>query len=226
MDNEIIKRLCLVIPIIFILNNFGFSQTSATQDDEDIQSWNDVQLTVPLSKKFDFITGATARITRNISRFNEGRYLIGYVWKPNKDFSVSPFYSFIQVRNSAGRFRIEHRLQFRGVYKFPFKNFGLSHRSQFEYRIRASGNTWRYRPSLTFDKAISEKIIPKARFFITEEPFYDSARSKFSRNRISAGITKTLTKTLSVDIYYLRQNDGFSHPGDLNVIGTSWKIKL
>ena len=223
---KLIIWLFLIIQIIITLNSFGFSQTSATQDVEDIQSRNDVQLSVPLSKQFDFITGATARVTQNIRRFNEGRYLIGYVWKPHKAFSVSPFYSFIQVRNSAGRFRIEYRLQLRGVYRFPFKKFGLSHRSQFEYRIRASGNTWRYRPSLTFDKAISEKFIPKASFFITEEPFYDSARSKFSRNRISAGITKTLSETLSVDIYYLRQNDGFSHPGDLNVIGTSWKIKL
>jgi hypothetical protein len=24
----------------------------------------------------------------------------------------------------------------------------------------------------------------------------------------------------------MRQNDGFSRPGDLNVIGTSWKVKL
>jgi hypothetical protein len=49
---------------------------------------------------------------------------------------------------------------------------------------------------------------------------------KFSRNRFTAGITKTLTKKLSLDVYYMRQNDGFSRPGDLNVIGTSWKVRL
>ena len=108
---------------------FAFAQTPATQDDEDIQSWNDVQLTVPLTKRFDFITGATGRIGKDISRFNEGRYLIGYVWKPHKAFSVSPFYSYIKARNSSGLFRTEHRVQLRASYKFPIKSFGLTHRS-------------------------------------------------------------------------------------------------
>lgn len=211
---------CLIVLL------FSATMVAAQQDDEDVQSWNEIQLTVPLSKQFDYITGATARFTRNISRFNEGRYLIGFVWKPHKDFSISPFYNFIKVRNSSARFRIEHRLHLRASYKFPFKSFGLTHRSQLEYRMRRPRNTWRYRPSLTFDKAIPEKIIPKARFFVTEEPFYDSATSKFSRNRFTVGIIKTISKKVSVDLYFMRQNDGFSHPGDLSVIGTTWKVKL
>lgn len=219
-------RLWLAIPAIIIFGAFAFSQTPATQDDEDVQSWNEVQITAPLSKKFDFITSFTARFDKNFTRLNNARYMIGYVWKPNKAVSVSPFYQYIKGRNSAGRFRIEHRLHLRGVYKFPIKTFGLSHRSQFEYRIRASRSTWRYRPSLTFEKAIPKKIISNAKFYVTEEPFYDSATSKFSRNRFSVGISKELSKKLALEVYYLRQNDGFSHPGDLNVIGTSWKIKL
>ncbi len=215
----------LVLTIIFS-NAFAKAQIPAPQDDEDIQSWNDVQLTVPLSKQFDFLTGATMRIGKNISRVNEGRYLIGFAWKPHRAFSITPFYFYIKARNSAGRFRIEHRLNLRASYKFPIKSFGLTHRSMFEYRMRRPVNTWRYRPSLTFDKEIPEKIITKAKFYITEEPFYDSATSKFSRNRFTVGITKTLSQTVAVDLYYLRQNDGHSHPGDLNVIGTSWKIKL
>lgn len=196
------------------------------QDDEDIQSWNDVQLTAPLSRQFDLVTSVTMRFGKNITRLNDGRYLIGFAWKPLKALSLTPFYWYIGARNSAGRFRTEHRLNLRAVYKFPVKSFGLSHRSIFEYRMRHTGNTWRYRPSLTFDKGIPENIIPKARFYVTEEPFYDSATSRFSRNRFTVGITKILSKTLSLDIYYMRQNDGFSHPGDLNVAGTSWKIKL
>jgi len=35
-----------------------------------------------------------------------------------------------------------------------------------------------------------------------------------------------LTKNLQLDVFYLRQNDGFSRPGDLNVIGTAWRIRL
>lgn len=196
------------------------------QDDEDTQSWNDLQITVPISTRFDFFLQTTARIGKNISRFNEGRVGSGFVWKINKAFSVSPSYLYISARNTAGEFLIENRFNLRATYKFPFKSFGLSHRSLFEYRVRQSGNSWRYRPSLTFEKELPEKFMSNAKFFVTEEPFYFSATGKFSRNRFSLGISKPLNKHLSLDVYYLRQNDGFSHPGDLNVIGTSWKVKL
>ena len=204
----------------------GAQHTAFVQDDEDFQSWNDIQLTVPLTKHFDFFTMLTMRIGKNVKRLSDGRYQLGFTWKPRKDVSISPFFWYIQARNSAGRFRTEERLSLRAVYKFPVKGFGLSHRSIFEYRSRGVGNTWRYRPSLTFDKDISKKFIPDAKFYVTEEPFFDSATSRFSRNRITVGITKTLSKHLAVDLYLMRQNDGFSHPGDLSVIGTSWKIKL
>lgn len=202
------------------------AQTPGFQDEADIQSWNDVQLTVPLTKQFDFVTTATMRFGKNVTRLNDARYQIGFTYKPNDSVSITPLFWYIQARNTAGRFRVEHRLNLRAAYKFPTKGFGLSHRSIFEYRIRGTGNTWRYRPSLTFDKDIPDRIIPKAKLYITEEPFYDSAASKFSRNRVTVGITKTLSKQLSLDLYFMRQNDGLSRPGDLSVIGTSWKVKL
>ena len=216
----------LLVSAFLLPGIFTFAQTSLSQDDEDIQSWNEVQLTVPLTKQFDFVTSVTMRFGKNISRLNDGRYQLGFTWKPLKALSITPFYAYTGARNTAGRFRIEHRLSLRAVYKFPLKSFGLSHRSWFEYRIRGVGNTWRYRPSLTFDKEISSRIISNAKLYITEEPFYDSATSKFSRNRLTVGITKSLSERFSFDLYFLRQNDGYSHPGDLNVIGTSLKVKL
>jgi hypothetical protein len=196
------------------------------QDDEDIQSWNDLHITVPITKKVDFSGSITGRFGKNITRLNDGRLSAGLVFKIGKSWTINPFYWYISARNASGLFRVENRLNLRIGYKFPFKKFGLSHRSWFERRFRASGNTWRYRPSLTFEKTLPKKWIADTKFYITEEPFYDSATNKFSRNRFTIGISKTLTKKLAVDLYYMRQNDGFSHPGDLNVIGTSWKLKL
>jgi hypothetical protein len=216
--------------IFFTLAIISFSVIiaagQAIVDKPDNQSWNDVQLTVPMNKQFDFYTALTVRFGKNITRVNDERFALGFVYKPNKAWSIMPFYWNIRMRNSRSQFRTEHRLNLRIGYRFPFKKFGLSHRSWFEYRLRRPLNSWRYRPSLTFEKDIAENVIPKARFFITEEIFYDSLLKKFSRNRFTVGITKTLTKQLSLDVYYMRQNDGFSRPGDLNVIATSWKVRL
>jgi hypothetical protein len=217
------KKVFFVLVLIFCGVLFTNAQTIA--DEEDVQSWNDVQLTVPMSKKFDFYTAVTMRFGKNVTRLYDGRFAAGVIYKLNKSWTVQPFYWFINARNSRGQFRREHRLNLRVGYRFPFKKFGLSHRSAFEYRLRSPQNSWRYRPSLTFDTDIA-KIIPKSRMFVTEEVFYDSVLKKFSRNRFSVGITRTLTKKTALDIYYMRQNDGFSVPGDLHVIGTSFKIRL
>jgi hypothetical protein len=212
--------------IIFcvIFSNAQINQTIV--DDQDIQSWNDVQLTVPMTEKFDFYTAVTVRFGKNASRINDSRFAIGFVYKPNKSWSVQSFYWNIQARNSRSQFRQEHRLNLRIGYRFPFKKFGLSHRSWLEYRMRSPLYSWRYRPSLTFEKDIPKNIIAKSKFYLTEEIFYDSLLKKFSRNRFTVGITRVLTKKLSLDCYYMRQNDGYSRPGDLNVVGTSFKVRL
>lgn len=218
--------LKIALSLITIVAFSVFINAQATVDRADNQSWNDVQLTVPMTEQFDFFLQGTFRFGKNVTRLSDRRIQVGFTYKPTKSLTLSPFYWNIVARNSSGRFRQEHRLNFRAVYRFPIKKFGLSHRSTFEYRLRRPVNSWRYRPSLTFEKDIPEKFIPKAKFFVTEEVFYDSILKKFSRNRFSIGINKTINKKLSLDVFYMRQNDGFSVPGDLNIVGTAWKIKL
>ncbi len=220
------KKIFLVLLLFTFSAIFAAAQTGQLVDEQDFQSWNDVQLTVPMTEKFDFYTAVTMRFGKNVSRLNDGRFAAGIVYKPNKSWSFQPFYWYIQMRNSRGQFGREHRLNLRATYRFPFKKFGLSHRSTFEYRIRKPLNSWRYRPSLTFEKDIPKNLISKSKCFLTEEVFYDSVLKKFSRNRFTVGVTRTLTKRLSLDIYYMRQNDGYSRPGDLNVVGTSFKARL
>jgi len=62
--------------------------------------------------------------------------------------------------------------------------------------------------------------------FVADEVFYDWSLNRWPRNRFTAGVSKVLNKHLTQDIYYLRQNDGVSVPGDLSVIGTTLRVKL
>lgn len=214
-----------IFPTMIFIFSCLVSAGAQAVDTDDNLSWNDVQVTFPVSKKFDFFLQGTARFGKNISRLNEYRAVVGFAYKPNEAWSFQPSYLYIKARNSGNTFRLENRLALRISYHFPIKKFDLYHRSQFERRLRQPQNSWRYRPSLTFEKSI-EKFIPKAKIFVTEEVFYDSIAGKFSRNRLSVGVTKTLSEKLALNVYYLRQNDGFTRPGDLNIIGTNWKIKF
>ncbi len=223
---KIIKKILLAMIFVGFAGLFASAQTTQTADVEDIQSWNDIQLTVPVTREFDFYAAVTARFGKNVSRLNDRRFAVGFVYKLSKSWSFQLFYLKIRARNTSGRFGSEHRLNLRAGYRFPFKKFGLSHRSAFERRYRSGRNSWRYRPSLTFEKDLPKNFISKAKLFVTEEVFYDSILKKFSRNRFSVGVTRALTKRLSLDVYYMRQNDGFSRPGNLNVFGTGLKVRL
>lgn len=212
--------------IIAILCLFSASVAQNTVDDSDVQSWNDLQVTAPLTKHLELQTVMTIQFSRNLSVVDNTRFGLGVTAKLYKNFSVQPFMTFLSRRNSQNQFRYEYRPAIRAIYRMPFKHFSLSHRSQFEYRIRPGRNTWRYRPSITFEKGLPKKFVPGLKMFVTEEPFYDSASGRFSRNRISAGINKTINKKFSVDLYYLYQGDNFSRPSSINVIGTVWRVKL
>ena len=222
-----VMRALLLIIIFGTFVSVGLGQITASgPDEDDVQYWNDIQLTVPLASRVDFVTKQTLRFGQNITKLVEGRISIGAAVKLTRAITIAPSYTFIKARSASGRYRIENRLSLAGYYRFPFKKVTLTHKSTYERRLRRPRPTWRYKPMLTLERAIPENIIPRAKLFISDELFYDSALDRFSRNRFSIGITKTITKKLALDIYYMRQNDGTTRPGDLNVIGTLWKVKL
>jgi len=192
----------------------------------EIQSWNDLQVSVPLNRTLDLITVTTVQFGKRLTNIDNKRFAIGLDKKISDNLSAASFVTFLSDRNSTGRFRYEYRYSARAVLKGKIKGIGLSHRSQAEYRIRPGQNTWRYRPSITIEKELPEKFIPGMSLFVTEEPFYDSASGRFSRNRISAGIKKKINGKFSFDVYYLYQGDNFSRSSSAKVIGTSWKVSL
>lgn len=195
-------------------------------DDTDFESFNDLQLTAPMSRNVDFFTAVATRFAGNVHRFNDGRFALGVTWKPHKRLQVTPFYWNIQARNTAGSFRQEHRLNLRTVYRIDTPKFSLVHRSTGEIRLRNSGNTWRYRAALFLEKDVPPKFLKQSKLIIGDEVFYDSATGRFSRNRISLGVARQLTKKLGVELTFMHQNDGYAHPGDLNVVWLSWRVRL
>ncbi len=218
-----ILSLYLFISAAFISH---FAQSTPFIDDSDTQTWNDVNITVALTGKVDLYVPFTLRLDHDLRGLSEARVGGGLVFKLNKAIAITPFYTFIRYHNRAGRFMTENRLTSRFVYKFPTKGFAISHRSQFEYRVRSSRDLWRYRAAITIEKPLPEKWVSGLRLYVTEEPFFESSSGRFSRNLISFGVNKNLSDRVSINLYYLYQGDNFSHPSSLHVIGTSWKIRL
>ena len=86
-------------------------------------------------------------------------------------------------------------------------------------------DAWRYRNRLQIEHPFK---IGKTKFvwLVNDEFFYDSVLNDWVRNRFAVGVNHTFNKHLTLDTYVMRQNDGRTRPGDVNIIGTTWRIRL
>ena len=217
----------LFITVFFIL----FAQTVSAQTsapDEDTQSWNEVQIAVPVNKKLDFNLSGQMRFGRNFRNYVDENLgaAIGLTYKPNKHLQFAPSYSYIVNRPLANQNAYESRLNLSAtVISSKFFGITVSDRNLFERRWRKPANLWRYRNRLHIERVFKPKNF-EFRLFASDEIFYDFRARRLTRNRFTIGVGKPISKHLSADIYYLRQNDGRSRPGDLHVIGTGLRIRF
>lgn len=225
------QRAELFIALLTALMLFPFdsiraqTSTRAPAPKTDTQSWNDVQITVPLGKKVDFLLLGTLRIGRDLSRPVDERVGFNFAFKFNKYFTLTPGYLHIHMQPSERVQSHEERVSVAGTVTVPRKHFTLSDRNLFERRFRSPQlDATRYRNRLQLEYPF-ELRKTKLTLVVSDEVFYDWSLDDWVRNRFLAGVRRTFTKHLTADFYYLRQNDGRSRPGDLNVIGTIFRIR-
>lgn len=195
-------------------------------DRTDNQQWTDVQLAVPVTKNFDFNILGTLRLGRDISRPVDERVGAGFTWKIGKYWQVSPNYLHIGMQPFRGRKVWENRLSLPVTLRFNVDKFRLSDRNLIERRLRNSGaRSTRYRNRFQVEHPVGNKEWNLS-LYVADEVFYDWSIDRWVRNRFTIGASKVFNKHFTQDFYYLRQNDGVSVPGDLNVIGSTLRLRL
>ena len=195
-------------------------------DRTDNQQWTDVQLAVPVTKDFDFNLQGTLRLGRDISRPVDERIGVGFTWKIGTHWQVQPNYLYIGMQPVRGRKIWENRLSLPVTLRFNAGKFRLSDRNLIEHRIRNSGQRLdRYRNRFQVEHPVGDKEWNLS-LYVADEVFYDWTVDRWVRNRFTIGASKVFNKHYTQEFYYLRQNDGVSIPGDLNVIGTTLRFRL
>lgn len=199
---------------------------SAQLDQTDNQFWSDVQIAVPVTKNFDFNILGTLRIGRDFNRPVDERIGAGFTFRAGKYVTVSPNYLHIGMQPFPRRRVWENRLSLPVTLRFNAGDFRLSDRNLVERRLRNSGiHATRYRNRFQVDHPLGKKDWQLS-WFVADEVFYDWSVDRWVRNRFSIGGSKVFNKHFTQDLYYLRQNDGVSVPGDLNVLGTTLRFRL
>ena len=216
----------ILFTCIFItLTGTAFAQTSRPAPEEDTQIWNDLQITLPLHKRVDLIFNGQLRIGRDVSHLVDERAGAAFAFKAGKYVTLSPGYTYIATQPVAGQKGYENRLLFVGTVRFPLGRFTMSDRNQFERRLRDPVNSTRYRNRLQIEHPVKIGRF-EIQLFVFDEVFNDWSADSWVRNRFALGGSKKVNERFTIDVYYLRQNDGRSRPGDLHVLGTALKVRL
>lgn len=209
--------------LLFVLSSLAAAQTV---DQTDNQFWSDVQVAVPMAKEIDFNILGTLRVGRDVSRPVDERLGLGFTFRFGKYVTIAPNFQYIATQPVRNRKGWESRFSLPLTLRFNVDEFRISDRNLFERRFRRPGiNSTRYRNRLQIEHPVGPSGWGVS-LFVADEVFYDWSLDRWLRNRFSAGGSKVFNKHFTQDFYYLRQNDGVSVPGDLNVIGTVLRFKL
>ena len=215
-------RVTHVFLAVLVCSTAAFAQIDRT----DNQFWSDYQLAAPVTKQIDFNILGTLRLGRDFNRPVDERVGAGFTFKFGQHVNVSPNYLHIGTQPFAGRRVWENRVTLPVVLAFKLDKFTLRDRNQIERRYRNSGlKSWRYRNRFQVEHPVGGDKLGLS-LFVTDEVFYDWTVDRWVRNRFGGGAIMVFNKHYTQDFYYMRQNDGVSIPGDLNVIGTTLRFRL
>jgi hypothetical protein len=227
----IIKFLAPIVFSLLLFSQTSFSQTSLPSE---FQSWNEVQLILPLvrgkdarKKTIDKLTATftgNLRIGRKNLDFLDNRISATLDFRVNKYFGLMTSILYRKDELIKNRRSYETRLDVGFVVSKTWKNFTFKNRNMFEHRFRNSrvdANLYRNRIIVSYPIRIREKEIFSP--FISEEGYFELKLKKWVQNEFFAGISRKLSPKITLDLAYIR-NDAL--PVNVNGFATSLKIKL
>jgi hypothetical protein len=218
-------HLFLSLLLVILATQAARGQTSAPVHSAD-QIWIEPQFAVPLNDHVDLVLLGNFHFGRSAERpvAEHASTGVGISAKVGKHVVLFPFYTHFENQTGRPVTNKEERLTLEATIKVPWRRFFLSYRQRFEYHWRAPPpNFIHERNRFQVDRSLKFHGVTA---FLANEVFYDTHFHGWTRNRAYLGISKRVNKYFTFEVYYLRQNDGRSHPGDLNVMGSTLKFRL
>lgn len=227
-----------ILQLLFFITSLNlviFSQTAPPES--DFQFWNETQLQFPLVKTTDkngkkvekvaFLLTGNFRVGGNYTRLVDERIGFGFDFKINKYLSLTPAYLYRAAKPYGNRKEFESRFRFAATLEKKWKKFSLRDRNLIEYRLRNSrSDSVRYRNRLTLNIPVVKNKQELFTPFVADEVFYDFKEKAWTRNEVSAGISKKFTPKFTADFYYLYQRNRGNVLKHINVLGINLKFKI
>jgi hypothetical protein len=195
-------------------------------DNHDFQVWNTEAQELKLDKKSKLTVEEEFRWGDNASELYYQHYDLGYTYLFNKYFNFGGGLRYVKAL-SGDKFRDETEPYLVTFIYWNPAGFSLSNRTRIEYRyFDYQAVSWRFRDKLDIKfpwKFTKFKIQP----MIADEIFFKFNGIDLNENRLYAGFTFNLTKSLRAEICYLlrsTKNAGTCKWIDTNVLSTKLKL--
>src|SRR6185369_13650487 len=134
----------LLVGLIVVCASHAAAQSRVPETDN--QSWNDIQVTIPLDKRTEFVLQGTLRLGNNMTRPADERWGIRFNSTIEKHVILQGLYFHREAKPPGGRREREERVTFGANLRFPIEKFVFTSRNWFERRWRdPQVDAWRYR---------------------------------------------------------------------------------
>ena len=195
----------------------------------DTQAWADLTVSHALSEDTDLLLSGGIRWGRDVSHVVYRRLSGGLSFRCGgagwlRYVTISPFYSHYAAEPGVGS-GPENRTSLAFGVALPFGRWTVSERNMVERRFRDPKDSTRYRNRLQLERPI-DLASASFRAFVSDEVFYDWSASAWARNRFLIGARKPLNNRVSLDLFYVRQNDRHTVPRDLHAFGIALNARF
>ena len=228
-SNRVKIRLFFIILLALGFSRVAFSQSAPSGS--VFQSWNEVQIIVPLvqardakGKTVNWVTATFNGILRTsrTSHFEDRRTGVALDFRVNKHLSLVS--GVLYRKDETVKFvpHYETRLDLGATLSTVWNKFSIKDRNLYEHRFRNGRvNTDFYRQRIQISHPVTHEGKTIFSPFISEEGYYEIGAARWVQNEFYAGISRALTKATVLDIAYLR-NDVKPY----NVNGLSLTLKI
>jgi hypothetical protein len=193
---------------------------------DDTQIWTETQLAMPINKQVSIVLLGVVRFGRNVSKPVNERIGAGVSFKAGKYLTLFPFYLHVASQPNPNGHSTEDRITLEAALRFPEGRFTISDRNRVEFHIHhPAPNFTQYRNRMQLEHPVKLGKL-EVSGYVADEVFYDSIAKAWIRNRIFVGASKKINQHFTLDLYYVRQNDSHSRPGDINALGATFKFHL
>jgi len=219
------SQILLVIWVLLLLTLNGKAQNTDSPGDDN-QFWHETNVTVHLNEQLDLAFAGAFRVGRDFKNLIDQRTGVTLTYKLNRNLSIFGGYLYRGSQPAPRSRRFENRFLGGFTVSASLAKFVFSNRNTFEYRANNSRpDTINLRNRSTVERTV-EIFDFKFKPYLSFEVFYDPRRDRLFRQRYTIGASKDLNKKLVGEIFYMRQQDVISNPGNLNVIGTVLRVQL